>query len=182
MIEEFSNDERDDLDDEDMETEEQYLEDDDDSVKDADFSLEKEMQQSGGYDDDDDDDLDDQIDENGSIRFNDLNFVKIIKSVGQCLLQKSQTPPMKKKKKQALQNVVSECLSKFGTALTEQQAKRKLDNLKSRVKTKIDRKKTGNLPIKLNDADELLLALLDAEENPSITQVSCKHFKFILYS
>lgn len=109
-----------------------------------------------------------------SVVFNDLNFVKIIKSVGKCLLEKSQTPAMKNKKKNALKLVVSECLSKNGVQLTEQQAKRKLENLKMRVKAKTDAKKTGNKPIILNSADKLLLHLLNAEENPSITQLSCK--------
>lgn len=167
------------------EEEQSFEEDDDDSVKDKTYAPE------GGEQDDDDelneDEMDDQnqfvdqIQSDGSIRCNDLNFVKIIQSVGKCLLQKSLTPAMKIKKKQAMKDVVSECLSTFGIVLTEQQAKRKLDNLKARVKTKIDRKKTGNLPIVLNEADELLLNLLDAEENPSITQLPCNYLLFYFH-
>lgn len=162
------------------EEEQEFGEDDDDSVKDPNYV---ENEDDAGADDDDEMEmeqtlLNDMIEEDGSIRFNDLNFVKIIESFGKCLLQKSQTPAMKKKKKQALTKVISECSSKFGVVLTEQQAKRKLDNLKSRVKLKIDRKKTGNLPISLNEADQLLLNLLDAQENPSIVQVPCKYSLF----
>lgn len=153
--------------------EDEFEEDDDDSVKDPNY------QESEEDNRDDDEELDmaqlNEMNENdGTFKFNDLNFVKIIQAVGKCLLQKSQTPAMKNKKQQAVKNVISECLSQFGVVLNEKQAKRKLDNLKSRVKTKIDRKKTGNLPITLNEADQLLLDLLDAEDNPSIAQVPCK--------
>lgn len=154
--------------------EEEYLEDDDDSVKDPNFSLEEEMQHGEDDKEMELDELEENTKEDGTIRFNDSSFVQIIQSVGKCLLQKSQTPTMKKKK-QALKDVVAECLSEFGVTLSEQQARRKLDNLKSSVKTKIDRKKTGNVPINLNEADQLLLNLLDAEENPSIVQVPCQY-------
>lgn len=144
----------------------EIVEDDDDSVKDPDYK-------------NDDDESHDESHGNldcdiGKPGFNDFNFLKIIKSVGKCLLQKSHTPAMKQKKKDALVLVVSRCLAKHGIEITAQQAKRKLDNLKMRVKTKTDKKKTGNIPITLNSADKLLLELLDAEENPSISQLSCK--------
>lgn len=162
------------------EEEQEFEENDDDSAKDPDFTVDKD--DVGALDDEELDmehaTLDDMVEEDGSIRFDDLNFVKIIESVGKCLLQKSQTPAMKKKKQQALTKVISECSSKFDVTLTDKQAKRKLDNLKARVKQKIDRKKTGNLPIILNEADQLLLNLLDAEENPSIVQVPCKYSLF----
>lgn len=157
--------------------EDEFEEDDDDSVKDPNY-----VADDGDAEDDTgaacDDELEqqdfgDMNEDDGSFQLNDLNFVKVIESVGKCLLQKSQTPPMKKKKSQALAKVISVCLDKFGASLSEKQAKRKLDNLKSRVKQKIDRKKTGNLPINLNEADQLLLNLLDAEENPSMQQVPC---------
>lgn len=138
--------------------------DDDDSVKDPDYN----------ENENDENDANKANKKGQTMPINDLNFVQIIKSVGKCLLEKSQTPAMKNKKKGALKVVVSECLSKHGVQLTEQQAKRKLENLKMRAKTKTDTKKTGNKPIILNSADKLLLTLLNAEENPSITQLPCK--------
>lgn len=155
-----------------------FDEDDDDSVKDPDYK-ENENEDRDEEDDEDHDENDANKankanNKQKSMPLNDLHFVQIIKSVGKCLLEKSQTPAMKNKKKAALTLVVSECLSKHGIQLTEQQAKRKLENLKMRAKAKTDAKKTGNKPIILNSADKLLLTLLNAEENPSITQLPCK--------
>lgn len=161
--------------------------DDDDSVKDANYAEDDDSSQAA-IDALDDMDIDEdvvesetevpaeaEIGEDGPSRLNDFNFVRIIEMFGKCLLDKAQTPAMKKKKKHAWAKVVSECLSLHGCQLSEQQAKRKLDNLKARVKVKVDRKKTGNIPITLNEADNLLLTILDAQENPSITQLPRKH-------
>lgn len=107
-------------------------------------------------------------------QINDFNFLRIVEKFGKWLLEKAQTPVVKKKKKEALLRVIEGCLDQHGVVITEGQVKRKLNNLKLRVKQKVDRKKTGNLPILLNAADKLLLEMLDYKENPSITQLPCK--------
>lgn len=112
-----------------------------------------------------------------SKKFSDLQFLKIVNtSGGRVLFEKSQTPKMKQSKKDALKVITEECLSKHGVSLSEQQAKKKLENLKTRFKSKIDRKKTGNEPIHLNECDKLLSEMLDADENPSISKLKCKLF------
>lgn len=110
-----------------------------------------------------------------SKKFSDLNFLKIVNaSAGRVLFEKSQTPKMKQSKKDALKMICEECLSKHGVSLNEQQARKKLENMRTRFKTKIDRKKTGNVPIHLNECDKLLSEMLDADENPSISKLNCK--------
>lgn len=115
--------------------------------------------------------------------FDDLRFLEIIHSCGKDLLSKSQVPLVKKKKKDALQKVLDTCLSKYGVQYSEQQIKKKLENLKARVKAKTDRNKTGNKRIALNAADKFLLEMLGAENNPAINQLNCKlkYFQFFYY-
>lgn len=179
----------------------EFEEDDDDSVKDPDYlgddagaEDDDEMDEDADANDDEDDQAkhDDKQGEQGETgndeqgkgdgeqdeaaeSFTDLNFLKIVDSVGRCFFHKSQTPAMKKKKKDALLLVSAQwwCL-RNQTILSDQQVKRKLDNLKTRVKIKVDRKKTGNRAINMTDADALLMQMLDGEINPSISPLPCK--------
>lgn len=154
---------------------EEFQENSDDSLKDPDYVDTSAEKGKASAENSDSEEIED-VEVGG---FDDHNFLKIVKNVGRCLLSKQQTPEMKKKKDEAMRLVTQSCLDKYQKDLTSKQVKRKLDNLKSRLKSKIDRNKTGNKPISLNSADELLMELLDGTSNPSITQLPCKYIIFI---
>lgn len=102
----------------------------------------------------------------------DMIFVQILHKFGKPLLQKSQAPLSKIKKKAAIEQVVN-CLKERGFSYNEQKTKKKVENMKTRLKKKIDRKKTGNVPIVLKKHEKLLMEILDGTDNPSISRVKC---------
>lgn len=104
----------------------------------------------------------------------DVTFVKMINKYGKPLLQKSQTPSAKAKKKQCMDQIVKH-LSVAGLQYTENQIKKKMENMKTRLKKKIDSRKTGNVPIQLKPAEKMLMDALDGTENPAISRVKCKY-------
>lgn len=115
---------------------------------------------------------DESIDE-ADVGDDEMVFVKCIQKVGKVLLHKSQTPPYKTKKKEALTKMVG-CLAGHGITTTENKVKKKIENMKTRLKKKIDLKKTGNLPIALKPWEKLYFDILDGIENPSISRLGCK--------
>lgn len=60
-----------------------------------------------------------------------------------------------------------------GFEYTEIQVKKKLENMKTRLKKKIDKNKTGNVPIVLSKSERMLMDILDGNDNPSINRLSC---------
>lgn len=109
--------------------------------------------------------------------------MKIIREHGEVLLAKSQKPEMKVKKSQSLEKIKQVVALQCGICLSEMQITKKLNNLKTRLKEKIDRNKTGNKPIILNEADQILSELLFAQDNPSISRLKCKCYIYIqIYS
>lgn len=105
----------------------------------------------------------------------DFIFVQVLKKHGKVLLEKSQTPAIRSKKKVAEENVNRE-LAKFGVLYTDLQTKKKIENIKGRLKKKLDSKKTGNIPVNLKPHERLLADLLDYTDNPSISRLRCKFF------
>lgn len=105
----------------------------------------------------------------------DFGFITIVEKYGQALLMKSQTPAMRTKKTIALTEVSQQMALQFGLPMTEAQVKKKLNNMKTRAKSKSDAKKTGNKPIHLSNSEKKLLDLLHAEDNPSISSLNCKY-------
>lgn len=103
----------------------------------------------------------------------EMIFVKCIQKVGKVLLHKSQTPAYKTKKKEALAKMI-ERLASHGITTTENKVKKKMENMKSRLKKKIDMKKTGNIPIVLKPWEKMYFDILDGIENPSIGRLACK--------
>lgn len=101
----------------------------------------------------------------------DTGFVESLENCGRVLLHKAQTPAMRKKKQAAIEAMMADLRARFGVDYTQQQVKKKVDNLKTRLKSKVDAKKTGNLRITLSKADKMLMDLLDAADNPSISQL-----------
>lgn len=111
----------------------------------------------------------------------DVIFVKMINKYGKPLLQKSQTPTAKAKKRQSMDQIVKH-LSDAGLQYTESQIKKKMENMKTRLKKKIDSKKTGNVPIQLKPAEKILMDALDGTENPAISRLKCKCFCILQFS
>lgn len=108
----------------------------------------------------------------------DFVFVSLLKKHGSSLLEKSQAPNAKIRKKEAIQ-VLIPLLAEKGYIYTETQIKKKIENMKSRLKKKIDSKKTGNEKINLKTSEKLLMDILDGYDNPSISRLACKNI-FIL--
>lgn len=126
--------------------------------------------------DDDDDSRSEKSDADESeskCKVDDLKFVNLVEKCGKVLLAKSQTPAMRAKKSNALAEMSKQMILQFGSPMSEAQVKKKLNNMKTRAKTRADLKKTGNKPIILSKAEKKLLELLDSSENPSISNLKC---------
>lgn len=92
-------------------------------------------------------------------------FVNILKKYP-VLLNKSQTPEIKKEKEGAIKRFIDDLHSQTLLKCSTEQIKKKINNLKSEVKKKTDLKQTGNVPICLKPYEEDLLELLHAGVNP----------------
>lgn len=110
-----------------------------------------------------------------SSNISDLEFATAVSRLGSVLLTKNQTPQMKKKKSDAVKEIAMHFLVEKGLDLTEKQIIKKVNNMKSRIKTKTDKKATGNKKISLNPGEQIMYNLLGAEDNPAVTKVNCKY-------
>lgn len=124
---------------------------------------------------DDEDGLSKEVPEK-STQISDFHFATALRRFGSVLLQKNQTPQMKKMKSQAAKEMIMHFLVEHGIELTEKQILKKVNNMKSRIKSKTDKKATGNKQISLNPGERIIYDLLGAEENPAVTKVNCKYF------
>ncbi len=89
------------------------------------------------------------------------------------LLSKSQLPEVKVKKAQACEKFLEEYLHETGIQLTKEQLFKKINNMKTAIKTKADVKhQTGTKPIILSDWEEEFLNVLHIERNPAFGQMS----------
>ncbi|XP_064639575.1 uncharacterized protein LOC135495090 [Lineus longissimus] len=95
-------------------------------------------------------------------------FVRIVKDYP-ILLSKSQTPVVKKQKAAAMKKLIAEYQQRSGIQMTEKQVNKKLNNMKTDLRTKADRTATGNKPIELKKWEADLLDLIDAESNPTLS-------------
>ena len=108
-------------------------------------------------------------------RISDVLFSTALADCGSALLKKAATPAMKIKKKKAMQEVIDYILLRKGVKATEQQILKKINNMKSRIKSKTDLKATGNKKIVLNEGEKIFFKLMGAEENPTVVKLSCKY-------
>ncbi|XP_065080047.1 uncharacterized protein LOC135702922 [Ochlerotatus camptorhynchus] len=104
----------------------------------------------------------------------DAKFVDILISFGKTLLEKSQVPAMKQKKKTAMHEVCIQMLVQHGINMTVRQVMKKINNMKQRIKVKTDRRQTGNRKIILNELERKFFDLMGGVENPSTSKCSCK--------
>ncbi|XP_055633077.1 uncharacterized protein LOC129773492 [Toxorhynchites rutilus septentrionalis] len=98
-------------------------------------------------------------------------FVDVLEEVGKILLSKSQTPPVREKKKIALTAMRQQLFIRCGLEFSGDQILKKINNMKTAVKEKTDTKKTGNVKIVLNQPQEKFYGLLGGVDNPSIISV-----------
>ncbi|EAT32987.1 AAEL014757-PA [Aedes aegypti] len=101
----------------------------------------------------------------------DVEFATALQRFGSVLLMKSQTPQLKKKKSDAVKEIIMHFLIEKGINMTEKQVLKKVNNMKSRIKTKTDKKATVNRKINLNPGEKIMYDLLGAEDNPAVAKV-----------
>lgn len=107
---------------------------------------------------------------NFSNKISDDLFVKML-SKYPVLLDKSQNVVKKAQKKIAIDSILKRLREKHLIITTENNFKKKLDNMKQNLKKKVDLKRTGNKPINLKEHEETLLKLMDYENNPTLSQI-----------
>lgn len=90
------------------------------------------------------------------------------------ILTKSQIPHIKNKKNEALKHAATEIERKIGKPLTVSQLMKKVNNMKTRLRNKVDKNKTGNKKIVLKQWEKILHELMDGEENPTIGKIQGK--------
>lgn len=87
------------------------------------------------------------------------------------ILEKSQVPAMKKKKTAALTDIIKEYVTLFGKEMDIKAFMKKVNNMKTRLKNKTDKNKTGNKPIRLLSWEKVMLKAMDADINPVLSRV-----------
>lgn len=124
-------------------------------------------------DEEDEEKMDDDDEVDGDEGDEDVVFVKCLSTLGRPLLQKAQTPAWKAKKKDAVAKMIGH-LAKRRMEYSDVQLRKKVENMKSRLKKKVDTKKTGNIPIELKPWEQTLFDAMDGVDNPSIGRLACK--------
>ncbi|XP_049315765.1 uncharacterized protein LOC125779168 [Bactrocera dorsalis] len=113
-----------------------------------------------------------ELKNNNKMEIDDIsNFLVDKIKENKYLLEKSQLPSIKSKKKQAIEICVKEIWQKFGMELSEKNIIKKIANMKCRVKSKIDINKTGNKKIILKNWEAELSSLLCSDSNPSTNKL-----------
>lgn len=95
------------------------------------------------------------------------------------ILEKSQVPAMKKKKTAALTEIVKEYVTLFGKELDIKAFVKKVNNMKTRLKNKTDKNKTGNKPIRLLSWEKVMLKAMDADINPVLSRVPGEKYIYV---
>ncbi|XP_023312669.1 uncharacterized protein LOC111692787 [Anoplophora glabripennis] len=102
-----------------------------------------------------------------------IQFVSVIEKFP-ILLEKSNIPDVKRKKANAIYEIKGKLAVEFGIELNDTQIWKKLNNLKTRIKRKTDKKQTGNRKIELKDWEIRFFKYIEGEINPSICKVKGK--------
>ncbi|KAG5893903.1 hypothetical protein JTB14_014512 [Gonioctena quinquepunctata] len=89
------------------------------------------------------------------------------------ILNKSQIPSVKTKKEEYLKQMKIDIQNKYGTIMDSEKILKKLNNLKTNIKKKTDRKATGNKKIKLSAAESVIYNMMQggSDENPNFSKV-----------
>ncbi|XP_058820599.1 uncharacterized protein LOC131682843 [Topomyia yanbarensis] len=127
------------------------------------------------YPENDQNDEENEIDKDVSEKsqhISDFLFASALRRFGSVLLEKSQTPQVRKQKSNAAKEIIMYFLVETGMEITEKQIMKKVNNMKARIKAKTDKKATGNRQICLNPGEKIIYDLLGAEENPAVSKVN----------
>lgn len=101
-------------------------------------------------------------------------FVSIIKNY-KILNEKSMLPERRKQRQIALREIKLKVANDLKIDMTESQIRKKVMNMKSRLKKKPDKNLTGNKKIEdLKDWEKDLLDFLEGESNPTIKKIEGK--------
>ncbi|KAK9687981.1 hypothetical protein QE152_g35878 [Popillia japonica] len=87
------------------------------------------------------------------------------------ILEKSQIAAMKQKKTAALTEIVKEYVTLFGKEMEIKAFMKKVNNMKTRLKNKTDKNKTGNKSIGLLSWEKVILKAMDADVNAVLSRV-----------
>lgn len=109
-----------------------------------------------------------------NISITEMSVLVMVITNHRILLSKSQVPEMKEKKAKAIEVAKEELFKTIGKRFDSKVVQKKIANMKTRVKSKADRNKTGNRKIKLLDWEEKFLKLMEHDENPVFTRVKGK--------
>ncbi|KAG5890703.1 hypothetical protein JTB14_016533 [Gonioctena quinquepunctata] len=104
---------------------------------------------------------------------NELMFIANFVEDHPIILNKSQTPSVKTKKEEYLKQMKIDIQNKYGTMMDSKKILKKLNNLKTNIKKKTDRKATGNKKIKLSAAESVIYNIMQSgsDENPVFSKV-----------
>ncbi|CAH1131942.1 unnamed protein product [Ceutorhynchus assimilis] len=91
------------------------------------------------------------------------------------IFKKSQVPKIKEKKKKHTKKFIKKYIVQIVKNISEQQLKRKIQNMKTEVKKKTDISATGNKNIILNLWERQLLTLVEGKEKPSFSKDTRGH-------
>lgn len=112
---------------------------------------------------------------------NQQGFINIVKNYP-VLMDKSQLCEVKKEKRKALEEIRRRLRSELQMEATEAQISKKLTNMKSRLKMKTDKKRTGNKPIKMKKWEEEFFNFMEGTTNPTLARVPGKSLVKVNYS
>lgn len=99
-----------------------------------------------------------------------LNFVTLLQKY-KVILQKSQIPSVRKAKEESLRKLQQEWELETGKLIHEKQLIKKIHNMKSKIKLKTDKSRTGNKRIKLNKWEQALFKLMEGDTNPTCVKI-----------
>jgi hypothetical protein len=88
------------------------------------------------------------------------------------VVEKSQSPAIQEKKKKAFAAIQNDLFALNGTKMELSAIKKKVANIKTRLRQKTDTNATGNKRIRITDGEKKLLSVLEVDKNPVFTQVS----------
>lgn len=95
-------------------------------------------------------------------KINDLKFVRLLETHGAVLLNKSQTPSIKLKKRNALKLLAKLMPLEIGTVSTPAQICKKIQNMKHRIKDKISKGQAESS--KFTEAENVFKELMEGRE------------------
>ena len=102
---------------------------------------------------------------------NELQFISEEVAAAPVILEKSQIPNIKRKKDEAIENLIKKYEATFGKPLDTKGLLKKINNMKTRLKRKTDLKRTGNKAIKLLDWEKSMLKAMEGDTNPTIGKI-----------